>query len=486
MKKQYLIYIIISLFFMLNILNLKNLTLIDWDEGVYALQAEWLASNGNEGKPFNFQTPPLFQITIALFFKLIGYNGWVLNLISIVFSCLTIYITFLLGKKIYNDTIGLISVFLFISSEYFLFFSKSGLSDATFAFFFISAIYFFYRSLEENRKLHYILCGFFTTLTCYTKYTGPVLFLFYLFAPLFLRKKNNKYLILYTLLIPILILVPYYIIFLKFLTLSGIKQRYGKLLGLHHLKHLYYLFRFAPIILTLSIFHRIKEKKDYFILSLIAIFFIILGFYHHYFRLSYPLILLFLLFSACVVARWKKIRYYITAMLFFMSIIIAYDTMLYHSPIPSALGKKIDYLSKFFKINYILAIAPPNILFYIPGNIMATENSVITYKFMQLDKRETIRKDDNLFKNERYVLVLSSNIFPQIDEKISKLTSQAIIKDSLEFVDAPIYYKDPFNELGTKRQIYKIYVFELIKLGSPELDTLWKCGFYPGVVIIKR
>ncbi|MEO0106868.1 MAG: glycosyltransferase family 39 protein, partial [candidate division WOR-3 bacterium] len=143
--KRLIIHFIIIIFLTINLANLKNLTLIDWDEGVFALQSGWIGSLGGEGKPFNFQTPPLFQILIALVFRLLGAKDWILPLISIIFSALTIYILFLFGKELYAEKIAIFSVILFISTEYFLFFSKSGLSDATFLFFFITALYFYYQ-----------------------------------------------------------------------------------------------------------------------------------------------------------------------------------------------------------------------------------------------------------------------------------------------------------------------------------------------------
>ena len=58
-------------------------TLIDWDEGVFALQGEWFSSSGLFGKPYNFQTPPLFQLFIAVLFKLLGVHAFILHFISL-------------------------------------------------------------------------------------------------------------------------------------------------------------------------------------------------------------------------------------------------------------------------------------------------------------------------------------------------------------------------------------------------------------------
>lgn len=490
MKKNYLIYLIILIIFIVSIINLRNLSLIDWDEGVFALQAKWFSSMGTEGKPFNFQTPPLFQILIALFFKLFGYKEWVLPLISIIFSVLTIYIIFLFYTRIYNETIALFGVLLFISTEYFLFFSKSGLSDATFLFFFFTALYFFYRAFENEKKSYFLLCGLFTLLACYTKYTGLILFLIYLILSLTMVKKRSFSFYLFTIIIPVLLLLPYFIIFIKIVSIKGIFSRHSKLLGINHLKFLYYLLRFAPLIFISALFYRIKEKNDYFVLATILTFFIILGFYYPYLRLAYPLIPFLALFSASFIYRFKKVRTYLFGTIFFVNIFLSYDTIIYHSKIPSLISQKVNNLCESYKIDYIVTVIPPNILFNISGDIVLTENHTFRdtkiNKITGVDKRIIIKKDVNLIKEEKQILFLASNIFPEIDEKLLPFKLKADYKESIEFIDAPIYYKDIFNELRTKKQIYEIFILEIEKLNDIEQDSLWQLCLESGVTIIKK
>ncbi|MEO0127544.1 MAG: glycosyltransferase family 39 protein [candidate division WOR-3 bacterium] len=490
MKKLYIVYIVILIFFTANIINLKNLSLIDWDEGVFALQAKWFASMGMEGKPFNFQTPPLFQIIIALAFKIFGYKAEILPLISIIFSCLSIYIVFIFSREIYNETIGLIGVFLFISTEYFLFFSKSGLSDATFLFFFLTAIYFFYRTIEDENKSSFILCGLFTLLACYTKYTGPILFLIYLIINFTIFKIRTKYFYLFTIVIPILLLLPYFIIFIKVISVKGIFSRHGSLLGVHHLKFLYYLIRFAPMVFLSAIFYRMRDKNDYFILVIILTFFIILGFYYPYLRLAYPLIPFFTLFSACFIYKFKKLRTYICVIIFLINIFLGYDTIIYHSNIPRLISQKVDTLCESYKINYVITATPPNILFNISGDIILTDNQMPRdmkiNKFTGAERRKIIKKEDNLIKDEKHILFLNSNIFPTINEQLMPFKKKAKSIESIEFIDAPIYYKDIFNELRTQKQIYELIVFEKPKFNYNEMDSLWQLCFEPGVAIVKR
>ncbi|MGB9720205.1 MAG: ArnT family glycosyltransferase [bacterium] len=487
MKKIYLIHIIVLIFVIANILNLKNLSLIDWDEGAFVLQAKYLATMGAQGKPFNFQTPPLYQMIIALLFKIFGEHAWLMPLISIISSAVTIYFLFSFGKSLYNEITGLIAVILFISTEFFFFFSKSGLSDAFFLLFFVGAVYFFYQSIKANQIVYYLFCCLFTVFACYTKYTGPVLFLIFLFIGTTRRKELNKSWFIFAIIIPILLLLPYIIIFIKIVSITNITQRHGKLLGINHLKFLYYIIRFAPLIFLSGIFYRMKEKTDYFILAIIIIFFIVLGFYYPYLRLAYPLIPFLSLFSAALLYKLKKIRYYLLALIFFFNILIGHNTLIYNSKFPLLIAQRVESLKKKYNNTYLFALVPPNIVFYFDGTILQSESNIPTAlrNIKNLQIREIIKKDENLLRKEKYLLLIYSSIFEDFSEKFKSIRERAIEKDSIEFIDAPIYYKDIFNSLRTKKQIYEIYAVSIEKLDTLTLTNLWKMAFEPGMTVIK-
>lgn len=491
MKKYHvLIYLVITFFWVLNFANLKKLHLIDWDEGVFALQAKWLATMGANGKPFNFQTPPLFQGLIALSFLLGGSKPWILPMLSVIFSGLSIYVLFHLARNLYNEKVGFIAVLLFATSEFFLFFSKSGLSDATFVFFFLSAIYFFHQSLTHESSINYLGCSFFTFLACYTKYTGPILFLIYLLVSLWYRRKKKFNFYFLIIVLPLLLLIPYYFIFLKFISMQNIFQRHGHLLGINHLKFLYYLFRFAPTIFLTSLFYPLKEKHDYFILIILTTFFVPLGFYYPYFRLAYPLIPILTIISSRFIYQFKKSQFLLTAMVVIFNLFLGWNTILFHSDFPVFLTHRIDKICESYGVNYVIAAAPPNILFYIPGNIILIEENLPkiaqnSQKF-GLSKRRIIKREENFLQNEESVLFLHSSIFDEIEEELKSLKNPPKLEEAYEFIDAPVYYKDIFNKLKEVKQIYKISLFTLSTLPQAERKILEKIAFKSGVTVIQR
>ncbi|MGQ9817294.1 MAG: ArnT family glycosyltransferase [bacterium] len=488
MKKSHIVFLIVLISIFLNVVNLKSLSLIDWDEGGFALQAKWLASRGLEGKPFNFQTPPLYQFIIAVFFRIFGYNDWILPFISILCSAATLYIIFLLGKELHSETTGLLASVLFVSTEYFLFFSKSGLSDATFLLFFTASVYFFYRAINTNKWILYLCCSIFTLLACYTKYTGPILFLVYLFIGLRISKKLNRYWFLFTIVFPLLLLLPYFFIFIKVVSISGIAQRHGKLVGINHLKFLFYLIRFAPLIFVTAILHRIKSNSDYFVLTIILIFFIACGFYHPYFRLALPLIPLLSIFSAKFLYQFKKLRYYMLGIVFFGNVAIGFNTITYTSNIPPTISRQVDSLCRANRIDYVIALTPPNIVFYLNGSILPPTSSLNTYLIKKgiLKNREFISKEKNPLFGQEIVLLVYASIFEDIEKRVNLLKPKVSFVDSVEFIDAPVYYKDLFNPLRNKKQFYKIYLFEIANIDSISIENLWEIGLMPGATVLRK
>ncbi|NWG76189.1 MAG: hypothetical protein HXY24_16580, partial [Rubrivivax sp.] len=304
------------------------------------------------------------------------------------------------------------------------------------------------------------------------------------------RKQLSKYWFLLTIAIPVLLLIPYFVVFIKMVTIQGITQRHGKLLGINHLKFLYYTIRFAPLIFLTGIFYRIRKKTDYFVLTVILVFFIVLGFYYPYLRLAYPIIPFLSLFSAGFLSKFKKMRYYMLAAVLLLNILIGYDTIVYGSKFSPSIGKKIDTLCSMQNIRYIFAHAPPNIIFYLNGIILQPEGRIpvdlISKSTKYLKKPEIMNEDNNLFRNEKEIVLVHSSVLEDSAGIFNKVRQIAELKDSVEFVDAPIYYKDIFNDLRAKKQIYEIYILNTAKLDTFLLDDFWKIGFHRGFTVIRK
>ncbi len=493
-EEKNLLHFLVILFVLLNAFGILDSTLIDVDEGVFALQSQWLATMGAYGKPFNFQTPPLYQIIIALLFKLFQINAIVLPLLSSLASIVTIYLVFYLARVFCSKRESLYCVIFFIVTEYFLFFSRSGLSDATFLAFFVAAILFFAKGLRSNLSNHFLLAGLFTTLALYTKYSAFTLPVIFLIIGVLHRNTINKKWFILSIIIPALLYLPYIYLFIKIVRISTIGTRHVPLLGINHLKFLCYIFLYAPIPFILTIIYifskakKIKGLETYFFIAMTAFFFIV-GFYYPFFRLAYPLIPLLSISAAKFITKTGKFKNYIVVACVFISLLLGSNTFRYNSDIPKKLAEQVEKYAETEKIDYIFAVVPPNIIFYIRGAIVIPSN----HHWLRIGKKipvflkgkKIIYPDNNELLDEEKILLIHATTIDSVKQENIELYNRGSLLTSIEFVDAPIYYKDVYNPFRNRKQIYEVYLFENEKL-SNQIDNLWKLGFDPRITVIHR
>ena len=487
-KEYYIVAVVIGCFLLWSMFYLHGAALIDWDEGVFALQGQWLATAGGQGKPFNFQTPPLFQFIVAFLFTVIPTHALALPLISTVFSCLSIVLVFSLGTVLYTPRTGLYAVLLFVSTEFFLFFSHSGLSESTFLFFFLAATYFFLRGFIHNSARSFLLAGLFTAAALYTKYSAFPLLVTFLIIGIAQRKTIEKKWLSRTVLLPVLVYVPYLFVFLTVVGHAGISARHGSLLGIHHHQFLYYLLRFAPFPLLFALLWTTnrpkRSRRDFYVLVPALVFFLFLGFYYHYFRLAYPIVPFLAIFAAQYIKRHKP---YVVATIFIVSLGLSIDTVSYRTDTPQKIGATVRQCARDMQVRYVYTSVPPNINFYIGGEIAIPEthpSHALSERFPAfLRGREVLYRHNNELHREDKILLVYATAYDTLDREIVELLGHCEIVKTMEFLDAPVYYKDIFNPQRERAQLYKVYAAERKKIGDT-VDQFWELGFKPGFTVV--
>jgi hypothetical protein len=475
------LYVLAVLVLLVGALRIIGYNLIDWDEGVFALQGRWFASSGVEGKPFNFQTPPLYPLMVGALFKIGGPDPRFLPILSLLFSVLTLYAIFYYGRRIYDETTALYAIAVFVTSEFFLFFLRSGLSEAVFLFFFWSAFASFVAGLGSGRTRDFLVSGIFTTLALYTKYSAPVLIpIFAVIGGLHWKNINRKWLLL-TIVLPALAFAPYLYVFVRYVTPSVIAERHFLILGLNHLRFLYYLLVFSPAALLLAAFYSSRIKKaDYYLYIALLIFFVVLGFYRPYFRLAYPLIPILAFLAGRMLVTSGKWRPYLLAFTVLVSLALGWRTISYRSRIPAEIASEVERLMRENKIGYCISAVPPNILAYLPGRLPLTENHPavrLGQRFPGFMRgRQIIKPDDNLLVGQEQTIFLYSTVMDPLKSEYEGLLNRARRRRTWDFIDAPVYYRDIFNPLRNRKQLYEIYWFEHADM-KEDLDKLWRLGF---------
>ena|SRR3989338_5244890 len=166
-----------------------------WDEAEYMSAAKhWAFSVPYDLNP---QRPPLFQLISALFLFL-GFQEFMLKFFLVALpSTAIVYLTYVLGKELYDKKTGLFAAAAAIGMWSFLFWSVRFQPDFLSISFQLLSLTFFWKLFKEPNKKYAVLAGVFAALAFYFKISSLLVplsvFLFVLFkdGPSFI--KNNLY-----------------------------------------------------------------------------------------------------------------------------------------------------------------------------------------------------------------------------------------------------------------------------------------------------
>jgi 4-amino-4-deoxy-L-arabinose transferase-like glycosyltransferase len=182
MRKKY-VFALLAIGMVLFIFNLGGRDLWEPDETRYAVVAREMKETGNwilphlngevyaEKPPFSF-----WLVNLSTFF--LGRNNELANrLPSALAGLMTLFVTFLLGEKLFRPRVGFLSAMVLGTCILFPQLSRWMMLDSLFTLFFLLALFSFHLGYEKEkrRRRYYLLAGLFTGLAILTK--GPVAYL---------------------------------------------------------------------------------------------------------------------------------------------------------------------------------------------------------------------------------------------------------------------------------------------------------------------
>jgi 4-amino-4-deoxy-L-arabinose transferase-like glycosyltransferase len=163
---------------------LGSVSLFDWDEINFAECArEMIVSKDYLNVQINFEPfwekPPLFIWMQVFCMKIFGVNEFAARLPNAICGVVTLLFLYSIGRKMVNESFGLIWVVCFTGSILPSFYFRSGIIDPWFNLFIFSGIYFFYQAhASDYKKLKSaFFSGILIGLAILTK--GPVAFLLF-------------------------------------------------------------------------------------------------------------------------------------------------------------------------------------------------------------------------------------------------------------------------------------------------------------------
>lgn len=136
--------------------------------------------------------PPLYYFLIKATRVAFGDKEFYFRLISSLFFALTGVYIFLLGRALGGKSTGLISLALWSSNYFLLFYSKQARPYSMLAFLSAASFYYFYRLFKDSGKKNIIFYLLFTVIGLYTNYWFALLVFAQLIILFFTDKKNKK------------------------------------------------------------------------------------------------------------------------------------------------------------------------------------------------------------------------------------------------------------------------------------------------------
>lgn len=126
--------------------------------------------------------PPLSFLLNGFFLNIFGPAAWAARLTSALAGLASVYLTYLIGRKLFSEKAGIFTAAFLAVNSYFVWISRVAFQESLLLAFCLASFYFFILSLE-NKKYYYYCAGF-LALAFLTKYTAVFLipvYLVYLF-----------------------------------------------------------------------------------------------------------------------------------------------------------------------------------------------------------------------------------------------------------------------------------------------------------------
>ena len=205
-----MLLILIGTFLRINNLGMLSL----WgDEAVFALSAKGILSTGVPNLPSNSVYPRAIPLSylIGISFKLLGVNEVAARIPSVIFGILIIPLTYLTGRVIIDQKVGIVSSFIITLSPWAIAWSREARMYSMFQFFSLFTFLLFYLGFIKNKKnFKYIaILSFAITLTLHQ--TGilliPVFFLVLLYEKK-IKTIRSKHILIGLILISLAVIIP--------------------------------------------------------------------------------------------------------------------------------------------------------------------------------------------------------------------------------------------------------------------------------------
>jgi len=136
-----------------------------------------------------FFKPPFYAYILAFFYKIFGHSQLIPRLLNTAFDCISTYLLFLIGKKLYNERVGLISAFIGALCGIFVYFSGEILGTSLVVLLSLSFLYCLL--IAERSMFKWFMAGLVLSLAIIAR-PNFLIFIPGLVIYILMKRKNTK------------------------------------------------------------------------------------------------------------------------------------------------------------------------------------------------------------------------------------------------------------------------------------------------------
>lgn len=142
---------------------------------------------------YEAQIPPLYYILLHFWIGLVGTSEFAVRSLSAIFGSLSIFAIYKLGKYLFNVKIGIYSSFILAVSIFHIYFSQEARMYSLLTLTTLISIFFFLKSLNENRLRFWVSYIIVSILMLYTHFYGIFILIFQFFYLIFYYRNKIGY-----------------------------------------------------------------------------------------------------------------------------------------------------------------------------------------------------------------------------------------------------------------------------------------------------
>ena len=176
-QEKAMLFILMILSFIMFFYKLGAPSLFETDEVIYSQVAREIVRTGDWMTPHLFSKewfvhPPFYMWLTALSSYVFGVSEFNTRLWNALFAIGLVYVTYLLGKKMFRDGVGLLAGFILATSLQYILQARMAVFDIPLVFFEMLSILFFFYWLEDKLPKYYYL--FFLSMGLAVLMKGPI------------------------------------------------------------------------------------------------------------------------------------------------------------------------------------------------------------------------------------------------------------------------------------------------------------------------